>query len=55
MLGLVVVFLVTHPLVAMASKNKFLSKPSVSGLGSAHRLGAENRAARKAATTGKGA
>lgn len=54
-LDLVVVFLVTHPLVAMASKNKFLSKPSVSGLGSAHRFGAANRAARKAATTDKGA
>nr|WP_228046018.1 protein translocase subunit SecD [Saccharopolyspora sp. HNM0983] len=54
-LDLIVVFLVTHPLVAMASKNKFLSQPSVSGLGSAHRLGAKNRAARKAATTGKGA
>lgn len=46
-LDLVVVFLVTHPLVAMASKNKFLSKPSVSGLGAVQRLGAQARAARK--------
>ncbi|NYI83619.1 preprotein translocase subunit SecD [Saccharopolyspora hordei] len=50
-LDLVVVFLVTHPLVALASKNKFLSKPSVSGLGAVQRLGNQNRAARKAAVT----
>lgn len=48
-LDLVVVFLVTHPLVALASKNKFLSKPSVSGLGAVQRLGAQARAARKRA------
>ncbi|GAA0522021.1 hypothetical protein GCM10011581_34800 [Saccharopolyspora subtropica] len=52
-LDLVVVFLVTHPLVAIASKNKVLSKPSVSGLGAVQRLGAQHRAARKAATTAK--
>ena len=46
-LDLVVVFLVTHPLVAMASQNKFLSKPSVSGLGAVQRLGAQARAARR--------
>jgi len=46
-LDLAVVFLVTHPLVAMASQNKFLSKPSVSGLGAVQRLGAQARAARK--------
>ncbi len=49
-LDLIVVFLVTHPLVAMASKNKFLSKPSMSGLGAVQRLGAEERAARKRAS-----
>ncbi|MFD4639179.1 protein translocase subunit SecD [Lentzea sp. NPDC058436] len=48
-LDLVVVFLVTHPLVAMASKSKFLSNPSLSGLGGAAREGAAHRAA----TTGK--
>ena len=54
-LDLVVVFLVTHPLVAMASKNKFLSKPSVSGLGAVQKIGSQTRAARKqaAATTAK--
>ncbi|HEX7308980.1 protein translocase subunit SecD [Lentzea sp.] len=48
-LDLVVVFLVTHPLVALASKSKFLSNPSLSGLGGAAREGAAHRAA----TTGK--
>ncbi|MFC3895938.1 protein translocase subunit SecD [Lentzea rhizosphaerae] len=44
-LDLVVVFLVTHPLVAMASKSKFLSNPNLSGLGGAAREGAAHRAA----------
>ncbi|MEV6711733.1 protein translocase subunit SecD [Lentzea sp. NPDC051208] len=48
-LDLVVVFLVTHPLVAMASKSKFLSNSSLSGLGGAAREGAAHRAT----TTGK--
>jgi preprotein translocase subunit SecD len=43
-LDLVVVFLVTHPLVAMASKSKFLSNPKLSGLGGALREGASHRA-----------
>ncbi|WP_026425482.1 protein translocase subunit SecD [Actinokineospora inagensis] len=45
-LDLVVVFLVTHPLVAMASKSKLLSNPKLSGLGSVQRSGAAQRAAR---------
>ncbi|MFD9701977.1 protein translocase subunit SecD [Lentzea sp. NPDC059081] len=48
-LDLVVVFLVTHPLVALASKSKFLSNPNLSGLGGAAREGAAHRAT----TTGK--
>lgn len=52
-LDLIVVFLVTHPLVALASKNKFLSKPSLTGLGSVQRMGAQVRAARKATATAK--
>ncbi|KJK45051.1 preprotein translocase subunit SecD [Lentzea aerocolonigenes] len=44
-LDLVVVFLVTHPLVAVASKSKFLSNPNLSGLGGAAREGAAHRAA----------
>jgi preprotein translocase subunit SecD len=48
-LDLVVVFLVTHPLVALASKSKFLSNPNLSGLGGAAREGAAHRAA----STGK--
>ncbi|MDX8033138.1 protein translocase subunit SecD [Lentzea sp. BCCO 10_0856] len=43
-LDLVVVFLVTHPLVSMASKSKFLSNPKLSGLGGALREGASHRA-----------
>jgi len=48
-LDLVVVFLVTHPLVAMASKSKFLTNSSWSGLGGAAREGAAHRSA----STGK--
>jgi preprotein translocase subunit SecD len=36
-LDLVVVFLVTHPLVALVSRSKKLSRPSLVGLGAAHR------------------
>jgi preprotein translocase subunit SecD len=44
-LDLVVVFFVTHPLVALASRSKFLSKPSMSGLGAVQRQASERRAA----------
>jgi preprotein translocase subunit SecD len=60
-LDLIVVFLVTHPLVALASKSKRLSNPSINGLGAAARLGAEHRratarpAARRPVSTTKGA
>jgi len=37
-LDLVVVFLVTHPLVSMASHSKFLSRPGLSGLGGVQRM-----------------
>jgi preprotein translocase subunit SecD len=43
-LDLVVVFFLTHPLVAIASKSKFLSSPSFSGLGAVQRLASERRA-----------
>ncbi|MCP2258387.1 preprotein translocase subunit SecD [Streptoalloteichus tenebrarius] len=48
-LDLVVVFLATHPLVVYASRSKFLSRPSLSGLGGMQRIGASNRAAAAAA------
>ncbi len=51
-LDLVVVFLVTHPLVAMAAQSPLLSQPWLSGLGSAQRAGAESRS--ELATAGKG-
>jgi preprotein translocase subunit SecD len=44
-LDLVIVFLVTHPLVVLASRSKFLSKPSMSGLGAVQKAGAQRRAA----------
>ena len=46
-LDLIVVFLVTHPLVALASKSKFLSQPKLTGLGGVQTLAAERRSARK--------
>jgi preprotein translocase subunit SecD len=52
-LDLVVVFLVTHPLVAMASKSRLLSRPGWSGLGAAQRIGAASRSG--LATAGRGA
>ena len=51
-LDLLVVFLVTHPLVAMASHSRLLSQPGLSGLGAAQRSGAGGRS--ELATAGKG-
>jgi preprotein translocase subunit SecD len=42
-LDLIVVFLVTHPLVALAAKSRVFSSPGLSGLGEAARTGAERR------------
>lgn len=42
-LDLIVVFLVTHPLVALASKNKIFSSTRLSGLGTVARMGAERQ------------
>jgi preprotein translocase subunit SecD len=55
-LDLVVVFLVTHPLVVLASKSKLLSRPSMSGLGAVQRLAArqQQREAAAAATVKEG-
>jgi preprotein translocase subunit SecD len=43
-LDLIVVFLVTHPLVVLASKSKMLSSPRFSGLGAVQRLASDRRA-----------
>lgn len=51
-LDLVVVFLVTHPLVALASNSRVFGSPALSGLGSVARIGAERTAERKRATAG---
>lgn len=51
-LDLVVVYLVTHPLVAMVSRSKsqFLSNPKNLGLGAVQQLGSERKAAARTAT-----
>ncbi|OJY38993.1 protein translocase subunit SecD [Pseudonocardia sp. 73-21] len=50
-LDLVVVFLVTHPLVALASNSRVFSSPTLSGLGAVARIGADRKKA--AATAAK--
>ncbi|RZS34345.1 preprotein translocase subunit SecD [Herbihabitans rhizosphaerae] len=45
-LDLIVVFLVTHPLLALAANSKTLSNPKYSGLGQVQKVGAAARAAR---------
>ncbi|RJQ78169.1 protein translocase subunit SecD [Pseudonocardiaceae bacterium YIM PH 21723] len=52
-LDLVIVFLVTHPLVVLASRNKTLSKPSLSGLGAIQNYAATHRTA-PAGAAGRG-
>ena len=42
-LDLVVVFLVTHPLVALASSSRVFGSPALSGLGAVAKIGAERR------------
>lgn len=59
-LDVVVVFLVTHPLVVLATRSKFLSKPSINGLGAVTEVARQRREARAtlagvgAATGGSG-
>lgn len=47
-LDIVVVFLVTHPLVVLASRSEFLSRPSVNGLGAVSEVARQRRQARTA-------
>jgi preprotein translocase subunit SecD len=56
-LDVVVVFLVTWPLVYLASKSPTLSKPSFNGLGAVQQIARERRAAgqiRAVSATGRG-
>ncbi|MFT4043481.1 MAG: protein translocase subunit SecD [Gordonia sp. (in: high G+C Gram-positive bacteria)] len=46
-LDVVVVFLVTHPLVVLASRNEFLSRPSVNGLGAVSEVARQRRVAQR--------
>ena len=50
-LDLVVVFLVTHPLVALASNSRVFSSPTLSGLGAVARIGADRKKAAAAAAS----
>lgn len=52
-LDLIVVFLVTHPLVVLASKSKRLSNPKLSGLGGVQRVPADHSAGGRARTATK--
>ncbi|MCO1653439.1 protein translocase subunit SecD [Pseudonocardia humida] len=54
-LDLLVVFLVTHPLVALASNSRVFGSPVMSGLGSMARIGAERKRAAATAGASKGA
>ena len=42
-LDVVVVFLVTHPLVVLASRNDFLSRPNINGLGAVSEVARQRR------------
>ncbi|BBX74042.1 protein translocase subunit SecD [Mycobacterium shinjukuense] len=53
-LDLVVVFLVTWPLVYLASKSATLAKPAYNGLGAVQQIARERRARAGAARTGRG-
>ncbi len=52
-LDLVVVFLITHPLVALVAKSKKLSSPKLSGLGAVQRIGSSRRTANRLGTAAK--
>ena len=54
-LDLLVVFLVTHPLVALASNSRVFGSPTFSGLGAVARIGAEQKRAASRAGATKGA
>ncbi len=47
-LDVMVVFLVTHPLVVLATRSSFLSKPSVNGLGAVSEVARQRREAARA-------
>lgn len=42
-LDVVVVFLVTHPLVVLASRSDFLSRPNINGLGAVSEVARQRR------------
>ncbi|MFC4002383.1 protein translocase subunit SecD [Prauserella oleivorans] len=54
-LDLIVVFLVTHPLVALVARSKRLSSPKLSGLGAVQRMGSRRRSTAHVGAATKGA
>ncbi|GAA4667814.1 protein translocase subunit SecD [Gordonia humi] len=46
-IDVVIVFLVTHPMVVLASRTQFLSRPSINGLGAVSEVARKRRAAAK--------
>ena len=50
-IDVVIVFLVTHPMVVLASRTKFLSRPSINGLGAVSEVARRRRAAAAANTS----
>ncbi|MCK0440534.1 protein translocase subunit SecD [Gordonia alkaliphila] len=50
-LDVLVVFLVTHPLVELATRSEFLSRPSINGLGAVSEVARERRAAARQRST----
>jgi preprotein translocase subunit SecD len=50
-LDVVVVFLVTHPLVVLATRSEFLSRPNVNGLGAVSEVARQRRVAQRSKVT----
>lgn len=50
LIDIMIVFLVTHPMVVLASRNKFLSKPSINGLGAVSEVARVRRQAHPTAS-----
>ncbi|MGB3696498.1 MAG: protein translocase subunit SecD [Gordonia sp. (in: high G+C Gram-positive bacteria)] len=51
LIDIVIVFMVTHPMVVLASRNEFLSRPAVNGLGAVSEVARARRAAAAKART----
>ncbi|ALG84718.1 protein translocase subunit SecD [Gordonia phthalatica] len=54
LIDIMIVFMVTHPMVVLASRNSFLSRPAVNGLGAVSEVARERRKAQAAARSAAG-